>query len=63
MSLTPYRRGKSWWAKGRIEFQGKPLSDYYRKTTGSTEEAGAWAWCREEEERVLRRHLITKFEP
>lgn len=60
MPLIPYRRGNTWWARGRVEFLGRKISGYYRASTGATEEAGARAWCREEEERIIRAHLLKK---
>lgn len=56
--LEPYRRGKVWWAKGRVEYNGRPVSEYYRCSTGASDEAGAWDWCTEEEDRVRRAHLL-----
>lgn len=58
MSLEPYRRGKTWWARGRVDYLGKPITEYYRCSTDSSEEAGAWRWCQEEEQRRVRRHLL-----
>jgi len=58
MPLEPYRRGATWWAKGRVEYLGKPITEYYRCSTGAVEEAGAWSWCRDEEERRISEHLV-----
>lgn len=58
MPLIPYLRGNLWWAKGRIEYNGRPISEYYRKSTGASDEAGARDWCRAEEDRAIRRHLV-----
>ncbi len=58
MPLKPYLRGKTWWAKGRVEYSGSPISDYYRCSTGASDEQAAWDWCREEEQRQLRRFLV-----
>ncbi|MDG2513498.1 integrase [Sphingobium yanoikuyae] len=58
MPLEPYRRGAVWWAKGRVEYLGKPITDYYRCSTGASEAAGAWAWCRDEEERRINEHVL-----
>lgn len=58
MPLEPYLRGATWWAKGRVELNGKPISEYYRCSTGASSEAGARQWCAEEEERRVRRHLL-----
>lgn len=58
MSLEIYRRGNTFWARGRITHQGQPLGQYVRCSTGASDEAGAWAWCREEEARRIRRFLV-----
>ena len=57
MPLEVYKRKRKWWVRGRIEYGGTAISGYYRKSTRASEEAGAWEWCREEEKRVLNRHL------
>lgn len=56
--LKPYQRGKLWWAKGRVEYNGRAITEYYRCSTGALDEKGAWDWCREEEDRQRRRHII-----
>lgn len=58
MPLEPYQRGTTWWARGRVEYNGAPITDYYRRSTGASSEAGAWQWCRDEEERQIRRHIL-----
>lgn len=58
MPLEPYKRGALWWAKGRVEYLGKPITEYYRCSTGASEAAGAWAWCRDEEERRINDHVL-----
>ena len=58
MSLEIYRRGNTYWARGRITHQGQPIGEYVRCSTGATDEAGAWAWCRDEEARIVRRFLV-----
>ncbi|QFQ87344.1 tyrosine-type recombinase/integrase [Paracoccus kondratievae] len=63
MPLEPYQRGTSWWARGRVEYSGIPITGYYRRSTGASSEAGAWQWCREEEERQVRRHLLGEDSP
>ncbi len=57
MSLEIYKRKGKWWARGRIEYGGAAISGYIRQSTGASEEAGAWQWCREEEKRVVNQHL------
>ncbi|WP_370179956.1 tyrosine-type recombinase/integrase [Alteriqipengyuania sp.] len=58
MPLEPYARGSTWWARGRIEYNGRKIGRYVRCSTGATSEAGARDWCREEEERRIRAFLI-----
>lgn len=58
MPLEPYLRGTKWWAKGRVTHEGRPISDYYQKSTGALSEQGAWEWCRQEEARIVRRFLL-----
>lgn len=58
MPLEPYRRGKVWWAKGRVEYCGRPISRYYRESTRSSTEQGAWQWCEERTQEEVRRHLL-----
>lgn len=62
MSLEPYRRGSTWWVKGRVEYLGTAITQYYRCSTGAAEEAGAWEWCRAEEERRIQEHLFGSSE-
>lgn len=58
MPLETYARGPSWWARGRIEFNGRAITGYYRCSTGASDEAGAKDWARAEEDRQIRRHLV-----
>ena len=58
MSLEIYRRGNTYWARGRILHQGQPIGDYVRCSTGASDEAGAWAWCAAEEAQRIRRFLV-----
>ena len=58
MPLKPYPRGDKWWAKGRVELNGEAITGYYRMSTGSTSEQAAWQWCRDEEERQRRLHIL-----
>jgi hypothetical protein len=58
MPLEPYPRGAVWWARGRVEYNGAPITEYYRCSTGASEEPGARDWCRREEQRVIRIHLL-----
>ncbi len=58
MPLEVYQRGKFWYARGRVEYNGTPITDYDRWSTGSSTEAGAREWVRNEEDRQRRRHLV-----
>ena len=58
MPLEPYPRGAVWWARGRVEYNGAPITEYYRCSTGASEESGAKDWCRNEELRVTCIHLL-----
>lgn len=58
MPLEPYLRGATWWAKGRVEYGGRPISEYYRCSTGTSDERRAGQWCETEEQRRIRRFLL-----
>jgi integrase len=62
MPLEPYPRGKVWWAKGRVEYNGRPITDYIRESTGASDEAGAKDWIQDREEAERRRYLIGEQE-
>lgn len=58
MPLKPYLRGSTWWAKGRVDYNGRPISGYVRESTGASDEAGARDWINERSEAERRRYLI-----
>jgi integrase len=58
MPLEPYLREGKWWAKGRVEYNGQPITRFQRSSTGAPSEAGAWQWCHEEEERIRKNYLL-----
>jgi integrase len=58
MPLEIYLRGSTWWAKGRIEYNGKAITEYYRCSTGTSVEQAAWDWCTDEAALQIRRYLI-----
>ena len=58
MPLEPYLRGDVWWARGRIELDGQPITGYRRISTGASSEAGARDWIAEETARQRRRHIV-----
>lgn len=60
--LKPYRRGATWWAKGRVDYNGRPITGYIRESTGASSEGGARDWIAEREDRERRRHLIGEEE-
>jgi len=63
MPLTPYPRGPVWWAKGRVEINGRPVSEYIRESTGSATKAGAEDWIREKIAEETRKHYLGDDEP
>lgn len=58
MSLTAYKRGPVWWAKGRVEINGRPITPYIRESTGASTESGARDWIKERETQEERRFYI-----
>jgi integrase len=60
--LTPYIRGATWWAKGRVEYNGRPITGYIRESTGASDESGARDWISEREAWECRRLLTGETE-
>lgn len=60
MPLEPYRRGRIWWVRGRVELNGRAITGPYRKSTGALDEAGARDWIAQETELQRRRHYSGK---
>lgn len=58
MPLEPYERNGVWWVRGRVDFNGRPITGYIRRSTGASEKAGAEDWIRQTEESAIRRHLL-----
>jgi integrase len=58
MPLKAYPRGTTWWAKGRVEYNGRPITNYIRESTGADGEAGARDWIADREDRERRRYVI-----
>jgi len=58
MPLEPYLRGSTWWAKGRVEINGRPISEYIRESTGSPTERGAQDWITKREAAEIRRYHV-----
>lgn len=58
MPLTPYKRGPVWWAKGRVEINGRPITNYIRESTGASTESGARDWIRDRQAEEERRYYV-----
>jgi integrase len=56
--LTPYLRGATWWAKGRVEYNGLPITGYIRESTGASSKAGAAQWISLRQQAEERRFLL-----
>ncbi|MGX9855373.1 tyrosine-type recombinase/integrase [Limimaricola variabilis] len=54
--LEAYPRGKTYWARGHVEFNGRKITEYVRKSTGSATLQGAYAWIQEFTEAELRKY-------
>jgi integrase len=58
MPLKIYKRGRVYWAKGWVEYNGRPISGPYRRSTKASTEAGARDWVARETEAQIRRHVV-----
>ena len=58
MPLEVYPRGSKWWVKGKVEYDGLPITGYYRKSTGSSSKQGAVEWIKNETDRQRRRYVF-----
>lgn len=58
MPLDPYRRGETWWVRGKIEYNGRAVTGYIRESTGAASEQGARDWISEREAQEHRRHVF-----
>jgi integrase len=56
--LTPYLRGETWWVKGRVEYNGLPITGYIRESTGASTKAGATQWISNRQQAEERRYLL-----
>lgn len=61
--LEAYKRGKTYWARGRVEFNGRQITGYIRESTGSSTLKGAEDWIRERTEEELRRYHFGDQKP
>lgn len=62
MSFKLTLRGSIYHAKGRVEYNGKPITGYIRESTGSSTEAGGWQWIEQRKEWEIRRYLFGEEE-
>jgi len=60
--LKSYKRGSVWWVKGKIEYNGRPITDYYRRSTGATSQKGAEDWIKQETDRQIKCHIVGEEE-
>lgn len=58
MPLEIYKRGRYYWVKGRVEYNGRPITSTYRRSTKASTEAGARDWITRETELQIRRHVV-----
>lgn len=58
MGISTKLRGSVYQAHGRVEYNGRPITGYIRRSTGASTEAGARDWVREFEARAIRRHVL-----
>lgn len=58
MPLEAYPRGSVWWAKGRIEYNGLPITGYIRESTGASSQEGAKDWIATRTQAEQRRHIV-----
>lgn len=58
MPLEAYRRGRVWWARGTVDYNGRPITGYIRESTGASEDEGAEDWITEREDKDRRLYLI-----
>ncbi len=63
MPLKAYPRGSLWWAKGRVEYNGRPITDYIRESTGASSERGANDWIADKEDAEIHRYLVGEDRP
>ena len=44
MPLEIYKRGRFYWVKGWVEYNGRPIAGPYRRSTKASTEEGARDW-------------------
>jgi hypothetical protein len=58
MPLEIYKRGRVYWAKGWVEYNGRRIAGPYRRSTKAPTEAGARDWVARETEYQIRQYLL-----
>ena len=57
MPLEIYKRGRVYWAKGWVEYNGRRIAGPYRRSTKASTEAGARDWVARETEAQIHRYV------
>jgi len=58
MPLEPYKRGPVYWARGQVEYNGRPITGYIRESTRASTEAGARDWINERTDREIKAYVV-----
>lgn len=58
MPLESYLRGRIYYVRGRVEFNGTPITDYYRDSTNSLTKTGADDWIAVETAKQRRIYIV-----
>lgn len=58
MPLQIYKRGRFYWVKGWVDYNGRRIAGPYRRSTKASTEAGARDWVALETEMQIRRHVV-----
>lgn len=58
MPLELYKRGKVFWVKGWVDYNGRPIAGPYRRSTKSSSKAGARDWINKENELQIHQHVF-----
>ena len=58
MPLKIIERGRFFYAYGKVEYNGRPITGTYRHSTHSTTKAGAEDWVARETEAQIRQYLL-----
>ena len=58
MPLQIYKRGRFYWVKGWVEYNGRPITGTYRRSTKASTKEGARDWVAIETKMQIRRHVV-----